>query len=224
MKKHAWAYLVAVALVGLFFAQAAGNLSAQSPVVDEPSHITRAIAYWRVGDLRLQLGHPPLIHALAGLPLLLEPGIPQLTDLPGWQPLSREELNGHALWDEGRPTDRIVFLARWPVLMLGVLLGALIFRWAGERFGVRAAVMARFIRLYKIRAQAGRDRRDCAVRLRVTQDARRAVGKALAVWRVNECGHIWVTDAGAAKKVVERGGNAGRPADFAEDHRPCLKA
>jgi len=145
MKKHAWAYLVAVALVGLFFAQAAGNLSAQSPVVDEPSHITRAIAYWRVGDLRLQLGHPPLIHALAGLPLLLEPRIPQLTDLPGWQPLSREELNGHALWDEGRPTDRIVFLARWPVLTLGVLLGALIFRWAGERFGVRAAVVALFL-------------------------------------------------------------------------------
>ena len=54
MKKHTWAYLVAVLLVGLFFAQAVGNLSAQSPVVDEPSHIARAMAYWRVGDLRLQ--------------------------------------------------------------------------------------------------------------------------------------------------------------------------
>jgi len=142
MKKHVWTYLVAVALLGLFFVQAVGNLSAQSPVVDEPSHIARAMAYWRAGDLRLQLGHPPLIHALAGLPLLLEPGVPQLTNLPGWQPLSREELNRHALWDEGRPTDRIVFLARWPVLMLALLLGALIFRWAGERFGARAAVIA----------------------------------------------------------------------------------
>jgi hypothetical protein len=145
MKKHTWAYLVAVLLVGLFFAQAVGNLAAQSPVVDEPSHIARAMAYWRVGDLRLQIGHPPLIHALAGLPLLLEPGVPQLTSLPGWQPLEREKLNGHALWDEGRPTDRIVFLARWPVLMLALLLGALIFRWAGERFGIRAAIMALFL-------------------------------------------------------------------------------
>jgi dolichyl-phosphate-mannose--protein O-mannosyl transferase len=145
MRKHTWAYLVAILLVGLFFAQAVGNLSAQSPVVDEPSHIARAMAYWRVGDLRLQIGHPPLIHALAGLPLLLEPGVPQLTSLPGWQPLEREKLNGHALWDEGRPTDRIVFLARWPVLMLALLLGALIFRWAGERFGIRAAIVALFL-------------------------------------------------------------------------------
>ena len=145
MKKYPWAYLVAVLLVGLFFAQAVVNLSAQSPVVDEPSHIARAMAYWRVGDLRLQIGHPPLIHALAGLPLLLEPGVPQLTSLPGWQPLEREKLNQHALWDVGRPTDRIVFLARWPVLMLALLLGALIFRWAGERFGIRAAIVALFL-------------------------------------------------------------------------------
>lgn len=145
MKKHTWAYLIAAALVWLFFAQAVGNLSAQSPVVDEPSHIARAMAYWRASDLRLQVGHPPLMHALAGLPLLLEPGVPHLESLPGWQPLSREELNGHALWDEGRPTDRIVFLARWPMLMLALLLGALIFRWAGERFGVWAALMALFL-------------------------------------------------------------------------------
>jgi len=142
MKKHVWAYLAAVVLIGLFLAQAVGNLSAQSPVVDEPSHIARAMAYWRAGDLRLQLGHPPLIHALAGLPLLLEPGIPKPENLPNWQPLEREKFVGHALWDEGRPTDRIVFQARWVVLMLALVLGALIFRWAGERVGVRAALAA----------------------------------------------------------------------------------
>ena len=146
MKKRAWAYLIAVALLWLFVAQAAGNLSAQSPVVDEPSHIARAMAYWRVGDLRLQLGHPPLIHALAGLPLLLEPSVPNVTSLPGWQePFDRETLNRHALWDPERAIDRIVFLARWPVLMLGVLLGALIFRWAGERLGLQAALVALFL-------------------------------------------------------------------------------
>lgn len=146
MRKHTWAYLVAVALVWLFFAQAAGNLSAQSPVVDEPSHIARAMAYWRVGDLRLQLGHPPLLHALAGLPLLLEPTVPDVSSLPGWQaPFDRESLNGHALWDPERATGRIVFLTRWTTLMLAALLGALIFRWAGERCGVRAAMVALFL-------------------------------------------------------------------------------
>ncbi len=146
MSKHPWAFLVGVALLWLFFAQAAGNLSAQSPVVDEPSHIARAMAYWRVGDLRLQLGHPPLIHALVGLPLLIEPGAPNVASLPGWQnPFDRETLARHALWDADRPTDRMVFLARWPILMLTLLTSALIFRWAGERWGVRAAVIALFL-------------------------------------------------------------------------------
>lgn len=146
MRQHPWAFLVGVTLLLLFFAQAVGNLSAQSPVVDEPSHIARAMAYWRVGDLRLQLGHPPLIHALAGLPLLIEPSAPNVAELPGWQnPFDRETLARHALWDPERPADRIVFLARWPVLILAMLLGALIFRWAGERRGVRAAVVALFL-------------------------------------------------------------------------------
>ena len=146
MRKHTWAYLVAVLLIWLFFAQAVGNLSAQSPVVDEPSHIARAMAYWRTGDLRLQLGHPPLMHALAGLPLLLEPGAPDVTTLPGWEkPFDRGAVSYHTLWDSDRPADRIVFLTRWPVLMLAVLLGALIFRWSGERFGLRAAFVALFL-------------------------------------------------------------------------------
>ncbi len=146
MRKQASAYLLAAALIWLFFAQAAGNLAAQSPVVDEPSHIARAMAYWRTGDLRLQLGHPPLVHALAGLPLLLEPTVPDVSSLPGWQaPFDRETLNSHALWDPERASDRIVFLTRWIVLMLAVLLGALVFRWAGERLGVRAALVALFL-------------------------------------------------------------------------------
>jgi hypothetical protein len=146
MSKHPWAYLAAILLLILFMAQAVGNLTAQSPVVDEPSHIARAMAYWRVGDLRLQLGHPPLMHALAGLPLLLEPGVPDVSTLPGWQePFDRGAVSQHALWDPERPTDRIVFLARWPVLMLALLLGALTMRWAGERFGVWAALIALFL-------------------------------------------------------------------------------
>ena len=137
----------------MFFAQAVGNLAAQSPVVDEPSHIARAMAYWRVGDLRLQLGHPPLIHALAGLPLLLEPSVPQRGDLAGLasavRPRRRSTVTRCGTLNA--PTDRIVFLSRWPVLMLALLLGALIFRWAGERFGVRAAIVGACFSLRSIR-------------------------------------------------------------------------
>ncbi len=146
MRNHVGAFLIAVLLLGVFFAQAVENLVAQSPVVDEPSHIARAMAYWRVGDLRLQLGHPPLIHALAGLPLLLEPTAPDVSTLAGWQaPFDRGTLNRHALYDAERATNRIVFLSRWPVLMLALLMGALMFRWAGERWGVQAAMAALFL-------------------------------------------------------------------------------
>ncbi|MBN1889218.1 MAG: glycosyltransferase family 39 protein [Thermoflexales bacterium] len=124
-----------VLLLLAFWLQAAGNLSEQSPVVDEPAHIARAQAYWRTGDFRLQRGHPPLIHALSGLFLQLEPGLPSPADLPGWAETDRMSVARHLLWDENRPAERIVFLARLPVLMLALCMCAVLFRWANRRLG-----------------------------------------------------------------------------------------
>lgn len=134
--------IIAAALLLAFWTQAAGNLYEQSPVVDEPTHIARAQAYWRTGDFRLQRGHPPLIHALSGLAIQLEPGLPSPADLAGWDDTDRMSVARNFLWTPGRAADRIIFLARLPVLMLALILGALLFRWANQRLGQRPALVA----------------------------------------------------------------------------------
>lgn len=147
-----------VVLLLVFWGRVLVNLHAQSPTVDEPVHLARGLAYWHTGDLRLQYGHPPLAHALIGALPMLEPGIPSPAQVPGWADASRLDVTHRMLWKTpNRPTVRLVFLGRWPVLALGLLLGALSYRWAADLFGPRAGLLALFLYTFdpNILAHAG---------------------------------------------------------------------
>lgn len=131
-----------VLLLLLFWGRALTNARDQSPIVDEPVHLTRGMAYWQTGDLRLQYGHPPLPHALIGSFLTLDPAFPAPDDMPGWSEARRIDIAQHILWDGDRPVDRLLLLGRWPVLGLALLLCALSYRWTAELFNPLAGVTA----------------------------------------------------------------------------------
>jgi len=127
-------------------------------------------AFWIV-PLR---GHPPLINVLeAWLPYLSNPHIP-VQELKGWGehlPTFREELAfqlfrvepAHMGWyrfdpplkPERRPSagspgsspspPPAPLLSRMPVMFLTVLLGAIVFRWAKEMWGLPAGLLALFV-------------------------------------------------------------------------------
>lgn len=145
MERRFWIWMVVVLSLLLFWGRALVNIRDQSPVVDEPLHMTRAAAYWRTGDLRLQYSHPPLSHALSGAFLALEPRLPSPADLPGWDRASITDVSRHLLLEPARPIDRALFLSRWPILALGLILSALIGRWSGELFGPEAGLAALFL-------------------------------------------------------------------------------
>jgi len=134
-----------IALLLLFWGRVLVNIRDQSPTMDEPVHIARAVAYWRTGDLRLQQGHPPLSHALSGAFLALEPDLPSPADLKGWKRASRTDVVRYLLWEPGRPVERVLFLGRYAILALGMVLSALVCRWAGELFGRWGGLAALFI-------------------------------------------------------------------------------
>ena len=46
-----------------------------SPVVDEPMHVTRGLVFWATGDTRLSVAHPPLANVLQAIPGALISGI-----------------------------------------------------------------------------------------------------------------------------------------------------
>ncbi len=138
-----WSLVIALLL--LFWGRVLVNVRDQSPTMDEPFHLVRGVAYWRTGDLRLQYEHPPLSHALSGLFLALEPDLPSPADLKGWNRASCIDVTRHLLLEPGWPIERVLFLARWPMLALGLVLSALVCRWAGELFGRWAGLAALFL-------------------------------------------------------------------------------
>lgn len=99
---------------------------------DEPVHMLRAVTLWQTGDLRFQAGHPPLAHRLMGFFLATEPTLPTVNQLTGWEAGDRPQLGQQLLWENEAQTNlpRALFLARFPILLLGLLLGAMAMQWS----------------------------------------------------------------------------------------------
>lgn len=133
--------LLCALLLLVFFGLALGSAIQKSPTFDEGFYIARGWSFWRTGQL-FSLGHPPLNDVLAGVGLLLEPNLPDPTSLDGWREGDSLLFSRDMLWNQGLNTDRLVLLARLPFIWLGMLLGALIWRWAREEYGLPSAAVA----------------------------------------------------------------------------------
>ena len=134
--------LLVVLLLLAFFAQAVTSVLHKAPTFDEEFHIARAYAYVRTGDLRMQQNHPPLVSVLAGLPLLLMPELTPPEEVPHWDDAFLFLFADSMFWRLGHDVDKMLFLARFPVILLGTLLGVCVFRWARELYGLRAGLLA----------------------------------------------------------------------------------
>ncbi len=133
--------LLCALLLVVFFGLALGSALQKSPTFDEGFYIARGWSFWRTGRLFI-LGHPPFNDVLAGAGLLLEPNLPSPPSLDGWRTGDSLLFSRDLLWNQGLNTDRLLLLARLPFIWLGMLLGALIWRWAHEDYGQASAVVA----------------------------------------------------------------------------------
>ena len=137
-----WHILLASLLLILFAAQVALGSPANSAAFDEEYHLAAGYAYLRTGDPRLATEHPPLVNLWNALPLaFLNPKLP--LESPAWQNAIPDDFGDVFLWQAN--TDqavRIVLLGRLPIMALGVLLGAVVFRWATDLFGPSAGLLA----------------------------------------------------------------------------------
>ncbi len=126
----------------LFTAQVALGSPSNSAAFDEEYHLAAGYAYLRTGDPRLATEHPPLVNLWNALPLaFLNPKLPLESD--AWQNAIPDDFGDAFLWQAN--TDqavRIVLLGRLPIMALGVLLGAVVFRWATDLFGSSAGLLA----------------------------------------------------------------------------------
>jgi hypothetical protein len=117
-----------------------------SAIMDELAHIPAGYSYVRYLDFRLNPEHPPLLKALAGLPLLaLQPAFP--TGHASWT----TDVNGQwaagaqLLYELGNSADGIIRLARIGPMLVTLLLVAFIYFWASKLFGERWALLPTFL-------------------------------------------------------------------------------
>ena len=130
-------HLLPVACLLIFFALALATAVAKAPTVDEPVHVLRGRALWQTGSMRFQFEHGPLAHWLIGSFFFTEPTLANVTQLPSWSSGDRITVARELLWEGNHPNlDRTFFLARLPIIFVGLLMGAILARWTRERVGV----------------------------------------------------------------------------------------
>ncbi len=134
--------LVAVFCLLLFFYLALTTALSKTATSDEPAHIVRAVTLSQTGDLRFQLGHTPFSHRLIGSLLFTDAQLPEVRQLSQWQTGDRLQVAAQLLWDSGINVERTLLLTRLPIVMLGVLLGAVIGSWALSWQGKVAMLLA----------------------------------------------------------------------------------
>ena len=134
-----------VALLGAVFFQEFCSLSYLTAAADEPAHLPAGYTYWKTGDFRLNPEHPPLIKLLAALPIVLFMDPVVKWEDPNWtkDPPDQTAFGVRFLYSNN--ADEMLFWGRLPVVLLSVLLGYFVFRWASELYGRHAGLAALFL-------------------------------------------------------------------------------
>ena len=133
----------AVTILGLMALLMFGSMRNDSAIMDELAHIPAGFGYITQFDYRLNPEHPPLLKALAALSgkIFANPSFPTYTKY--WQ----EDINGQwaqgavFLYESGNDADSIIFWSRFPLMLLALFFGWLVFSWTKKRFGNSAAIL-----------------------------------------------------------------------------------
>jgi len=137
-------------MLGLAYYAMVGN----SGTFDEVAHLPAGYAYVTQGDMRVNPEHPPMIKDLAGLSVafwakILNVKINVPTSGAGWNnPVLNErqwDFGNDFLYRSGNPAGFIFLTGRLPMLLILLLLGIYIFKWARELWGDKAGLLALFL-------------------------------------------------------------------------------
>jgi hypothetical protein len=137
--------LCLLAFAVVFVVLTVGSYVRESATWDEPQHVVAGYCALKYHDYRTDPEHPPLLRMWAALPLL---GMNVKMDLQKIDPVSsamwvmnRQFFFCHDVLYVANDADHLLYAARFMIVLLGVLLGVLLFCWARELFGFWPAVI-----------------------------------------------------------------------------------
>ena len=144
--------ILAGCLLIFMFVLAFLSMGNDSATMDELAHIPAGYSYISQKDMRLNPEHPPLLKDLAGLSAWFGSKFTaRPIHFPGQAESWREGVNNQ--WDfgadflyrSGNDADKIIFWSRLPMLLIMLLLGLYVFKWARELYGNKAGLLALFL-------------------------------------------------------------------------------
>jgi hypothetical protein len=107
----------------------------KSATIDEPTHLAAGYTMLRLHDYREDLQHPPFLRMWAALPLLAMHDIRLNTNTDSWEHPYRAKFARKFLYEDN-DADRLLYRARFMIVLLGILLGGLIFFWMRQLYGL----------------------------------------------------------------------------------------
>ena len=130
----------------VFITLAVSSYVRESATWDEPQHLVAGYSALKFHDYRTDPEHPPFIRMWAALPLLAMDGIKfdshQADPInPTAWVMGRQFFFCHDTLYVENDADHLLYAARFMIVLLGVLLGVLLFCWAGELFGFSVAAI-----------------------------------------------------------------------------------
>lgn len=145
-------YIIVSCLLTIMLGLAFFSMLGDSTIMDEVSHLPAGYSYIAKQDMRINPEHPPLIKDLAGGAVWLWSKISSTPinfsdQIPAWQ----SDINGqwdygfNFMYDIGNDADAMLFFGRLPMLLILLLLGIYVFKWARELYGSLAGLLALFL-------------------------------------------------------------------------------
>jgi Dolichyl-phosphate-mannose-protein mannosyltransferase len=113
---------------------------------DEAAHIVAGYSYWKTGDFRLNLEHPPFSKLLSSLPLLLlNPTFGPPAD--AWRAADEFSIGRDFLYHNRVPADTLLLATRAVIIVVSLVLGLSVAVWVRARAGTMAGIIATVILL-----------------------------------------------------------------------------
>lgn len=134
------AVLVVMFLIAFFSSKGILGDPGDSGTVDEIAHIPSGYTYVKDHDFRLNPEHPPLAKAAAGLSLVLKGFKGPETEWT-WEGINQWESGWAMLYRIGNNPAQLLMWARVPMMLLMILLGIFLYKWARELYGRKIGLL-----------------------------------------------------------------------------------
>ena len=144
MKKNQYISIIILISI-LFLVQSIWSIREKVPTFDEVGHIAAGYSFLEFNDYRLYDVDPPLMRQIAAFPLLfMDLNFPLHSE--GWKEKKEIDVGYDFFYKmNDHKADRILFWSRLPIILVSLLFGLLLFKFANDLWNVKTGLFAFFL-------------------------------------------------------------------------------